>query len=74
MNLNTFNKKNILDMSCMVQDCNNLKQINFSHFDTSKVQNMLRMFQECKLVTSLDVSNYTKDMSKMQKCSNIVVL
>ena len=65
-NLDTSNVKN---MEGLFSFCNNIKNIDFSHFNTSNVTNMSRMFNCCTALNNLDISaldttNVT-DMSSM---------
>lgn len=47
--------------SCLFCNLTNLKTINFTNFDTSKVTNMLRMFSSTTNLTTLDFRNATFD-------------
>ena len=47
----------------MFRDCNLLKELNISHFDTSNVTMFWAMFDGCSSLESLDVSNF--DTSKV---------
>ncbi len=56
-------------MISMFEGTSNLKSVDLSHFDTSKVTDMSSMFKDCKSLTTLDVSNFVTtnvtDMSNM---------
>ena len=54
-------------MSGMFYACRNLKQIDVSGFDTSRVTNMSGMFNECETVKKLDVTGF--DTSKVTDMS-----
>ena len=45
-------------MLSMFYNCNNLKSLNVSHFDTSHVLGMDFMFNQCESLESLDVSHF----------------
>ena len=45
----------------MFKGCKSLKQLDVSHFDTSKVTNMRDMFSGCESLQQLDVSNFNID-------------
>ena len=60
----------------MFADCNNLKSLNLSGFDTSNVGSMYRMFDGCSSLTSLDLSGFNTskvtDMYRMfAGCNNL---
>ena len=42
----------------MFKNCNSLKNLDLSKFDTSKVTNMGYIFYMCESLTSLDLSNF----------------
>ena len=46
----------------MFQNCYELKFINVSSFDTSKITRMSDMFKECKSLTSLNLSNFNTSL------------
>ncbi len=50
--------ENVENMAYMFYKCSNLKNIDASKFDTSKVTDMSWMFRECSSLTSLDLSNF----------------
>ena len=49
--------------NCLFYGCKDIKEIDFSNFDTSNVIYMRYMFNECSSLTSLDLSNF--DTSKV---------
>ncbi len=59
----------ITNCSGMFLHCNNLQQIKFVNFDTSKVTNMSEMFRFCSDLTELDLSGF--DTSKVTDMSNM---
>ena len=44
--------------NCLFLECKDIKEINFTNFDTSQVETMYAMFYECEGLTSLDLSNF----------------
>ena len=42
----------------MFYECNSLKNIDLSNFNTQNVINMSRMFYGCKSLTNIDLSNF----------------
>ena len=63
----------------MFKDCSNLKEIDLSHFYTSKITNMDSMFQKCTSLHSIDLSNIdTSNVEKMnlmfEGCSSLTSL
>ena len=58
-----FWEEDIIDCEAMFSGVNNILEINFSNFDTSKVTNMRWMFAKCQNLSSLDLSNF--DTSKV---------
>ena len=54
---------NVTDMSDMFHGCHQLTSLDLSHFNTSKVTNMSKMFINCGL-SSLDLSHFTTDNVK----------
>ena len=67
-------------MSYMFNQCNKIKEIEgVNNFNTSNVNNMRAMFQDCYLLEYLDLSNFNTsnvtDMSYMfNQCNNIKIL
>ena len=71
--------KEIISSASMFIGCNNIVEIDLSHFNTSKITNMSYMFQNCSSLTSLNLSNF--DTSKVfnmdcmfNGCSSLVFL
>ena len=56
------------EMFGMFKDCNNLKNLDVSRFDTSQVKNMGWMFAECGSLENLDVSRFDTSQVKDMKC------
>ena len=48
----------------MFESCESLKELNLSHFDTSKVQMMNSMFSSCYSLKKIDLSNFNTPMLK----------
>ena len=67
-------------MGHMFNRCNNLKNINLSHFDIQNVKFICYMFYECENLKNLNLSNFKNndngvDMSNMfDKCKNLKML
>ena len=53
VNLSYFNTQNVIDMSCMFNNCNSLINLDLSNFNTQNVTNMESMFSNCKSFTSI---------------------
>ena len=51
-------------MSYMFNECNSLKSINLSKFDTSSVNNMKGMFYNCNSLKVIDLSNFNMENVK----------
>ena len=49
--------------NCLFMKCNDVNEVDFSHFDTSQVTAMMGIFYECRGLKSLDLSNF--DTSKV---------
>ena len=67
------------DCSSMFAGIENITEIDFSNFDTSKVTNMESMFAECTKLPSLDLSNFnTSKVTNMKnmfyRCGSITSL
>ena len=70
-------KKLIKDCSYMFYECYNIKEINFSSFDTKNVTEMSGMFYRCKNLKKLNLSSF--DTSKVTNmccmflgCTNLI--
>ena len=48
----------VMNLSYLFYGCGNLKTLDLSNFDTSKVVIMSNMFNSCKSLTTLDLSNF----------------
>ena len=48
----------VMNLSYLFDGCGNLKTLDLSNFDTSKVVIMSNMFNSCKSLTTLDLSNF----------------
>ena len=57
-------EKYVTNCQNMFKYCNQITELNFTHFDTSQVEQMTFMFQGCTNLKNLDVSNM--DTSKVQ--------
>ena len=60
----------------MFLNCNSLKSINVSHFNTENVNEILGMFAGCTSLTSIDLSNFnTKNLVNMdnlfEECTSL---
>ena len=70
-NYNIIIKINQIISNCkeIFKDCKNIKDINFTKFDTTNVNNMSGMFYNCENLNNLDVNNFNTenvtDMSYM---------
>ena len=65
----------------MFENCTKLEEVNFSNFKASKVENMTRMFYNCKNVKYIDLNGFkirekkNVDMGYMfYKCSSLASL
>ena len=59
INLSNFDSSDITDMSNMFSNCSSLEEINLTNkFNTNKVINMESMFEGCKNLIFLDLSNF----------------
>ena len=57
LNLSSFDKSKVQNMSRMFEGCKGLKTLDVSSFRTPEVKDMTKMFEYCS-VTSLDVINF----------------
>ena len=61
-------KINIKDCSFMFYNCDKIKKINLSSFDTKNVTNMSHMFGYCKNIVNLDLSSFnTKKVTNIEE-------
>ena len=69
LDLSSFNTQNVRSMRWMFDDCIVLKTIELgNNFKTDKVNNMLRMFNNCAELTSLDVTGFnTGSVENMER-------
>ena len=78
LDLSSFNTSNVTNMSAMFSGDVSLKNINFGqNFDTSSVNDMRTMFNQCESLTELDLTNFNtskvKTMSWMfHGCKNML--
>lgn len=63
------NISNIFILNSLFEGCENLRKLDLSSFDTSKVTDMSNMFKNCKKLRKLDISHFNvenvKSMSDM---------
>ena len=76
--LEKLDTSNVIDMSCMFYNCDDLTTLDVSHFDTSNVIDMSRMFSSCQNLATLDVSCFdTSKVTSMNQmfydCSKIII-
>lgn len=57
------------NIASMFDDCQALKKVDLSHFNTSKVTDMSGMFYNCKSLEYVDLNNF--DMSKVETVSGM---
>lgn len=74
--LENLDTSNVVYMTFMFNNCNNLTKLNLSHFVTSKVTYMDVMFQDCHNLINLDLStfnteNVTNFNSMFANCINL---
>ena len=61
--------KTITSCNCLFYGCKDIKEIDFSNFDSSNVIYMRYMFNECSSLISLDLSNFdTSELTDINKC------
>ena len=67
-----------ISLSYMFKDCNYLRAIDFSSFDSSKIINMDSMFEGCSFLNSInfsgDFSNVTNLRYLFQDCNSLIRL
>lgn len=68
--------ENVTTTCYWFDQCINLTEVDFSGFDTSRVENMMNMFHDCKSLESLDLSSFdTSHVTNMQSmfsfCQNL---
>ena len=69
-------KKKLTRINHMFYECNDLKNIDFSEFNTEQVTNMSYMFYGCKSLNSLDLSYFSTEnvayiKNMFEGCSNM---
>lgn len=63
-----WDSSNLIDMQFMFFGCSNVKSLNLSHINTSKVTNMTQCFRNCSSLTSLNLQNWnTSNVTNMQR-------
>ena len=67
--LENLDTSQVTNMSRMFELCNNLTNLDVSHFNTSQVTNMSDMFSNCSSLINLDLSNF--DTSQVTNMSNM---
>ena len=68
LDLSCFDTSNVEDMNCMFDDCNKLKEIKgINNIYTPKVTDMWEMFNYCKSLEYLDLSNFDTSNVKNMK-------
>ena len=69
--IENLNTSNVMDMSCMFDNCSGLTSLDVSGFDTSNVTSMFIVFGNCSGLTSLDVSGFdTSNVTGMDSMFN----
>lgn len=77
--LDKLDMSEVNNMSDMFDNCQSLKELDLSTFNTSKVTDMSAMFNDCYNLTKLNLSNFdtsqVTDMNLMfAECSNLTTL
>ena len=77
--IETLNTENVTSMAKMFSFCQELSELDVTHFNTANVKNMSHMFSDCSGLTSLDVTHFNtanvKNMSHMfYFCSGLTSL
>ncbi len=71
VNLNSFNTRNVINMSYMFDYCRNLSNLDLSGFSTNNVTDMTGMFEGCTNLTVLDLSSFdTSNVTMMSSMYN----
>jgi surface protein len=66
-----FNNKILKDCSYLFRNCTNIKSIDLSSFDSSKVNNMYYMFGRCFNLEEINLNNFnTEKVTNMSCCFN----
>ena len=80
LDISNFNTSNVTNFSFMFNKFHNLEEIKgLDKFKTKNAKDMLAMFQECKELKSLDLSNFnTSNVTNMSsifnKCDKLIYL
>ena len=69
LNLRGMDTSNIMDMSDMFSNCNELTDLDLSSFNTSNVVSMRGMFNECTKLRSINMTSF--DTSKVENFSEM---
>lgn len=79
LDLSTFDTSGITEkgaLSYMFAYCENLKELNVNHFDVSNIGYLTNVFDGCKSLTNLDLSNWnctiTTTQNLFNNCENLV--
>ncbi len=77
--LENLDTSNVTNMYAMFSECNNLVDLDVSHFNTSKVTNMKSMFQNCINLLGLDLvtfdtSKVTNMVYMFMNCQSLIEL
>ena len=77
LDLSKFDTKNVIDMSEMFYDCQNLTELNVKGFNTSNVEDVSEMFGHCENLTTLDLSSFnTKNVINFNRmfyyCTSLI--
>ena len=77
--IENLNTENVTSMAKMFSFCQELSELDVTHFNTANVKNMSHMFSDCSGLTSLDVTHFNtanvKNMSHMfYFCSGLTSL
>ena len=69
INITLIWNNSITSTNSMFSGCDDIIEMDLSHFDTSNVENMVYMFRGCSSLTSLDLSNF--NTSSVKRMNNI---
>ena len=76
--IENLNTENVTSMAKMFSFCQELSELDVTHFNTANVKNMSHMFYFCSGLTSLDVTHFNTanvtDMNNMFSNSNLAEL
>ena len=69
LDLSSFDTSKVIDFGLIFNNCHKIiKIVGLNKFNTSQVNNMAGMFQECNELESLDLSNFNTSKVKNMKC------